>query len=95
MHKLGSFFSVVVLVFLAACGASLCCSVWNSQCSGFSRFRAQALGRLGFSSCGSGTLEHDSCGTGLVALHVPYWASQVALVVRKLPASAEVVRTWV
>ena len=69
--------------------------LWGAGATLVSRFRAQALGRLGFSSCGSGTLEHDSCGTGLVALHVPYWASQVALVVRKLPASAEVVRTWV
>ena len=32
-------------------GAILHCSVWASHCSDFSCCKAQALGRLGFSSC--------------------------------------------
>ena len=34
-------------------GAILHCGVWASHCGGFSCCRAQALGRAGFSSCGS------------------------------------------
>ena len=40
------------------------CGEWASHCSGFSCLRSQALGHLGFSSCGSQALEHrlGSCG---------------------------------
>ena len=53
-------------------GATLCCGVQASHCSGFSCCGARALGArasvvvaLGLSSCGSRALEHrlGSCGT--------------------------------
>ena len=45
-------------------GYSLVAVAWASHCSGFSCCQAQALGHMGFSSCGSWTPEHrlNSCG---------------------------------
>ena len=45
-------------------GYSLVAVAWASHCSGFSCCQAQALGHMGFSSCGSWTQEHrlNSCG---------------------------------
>ena len=37
---------------VAASGVTLHCVAWASHCSGFSCFRAWALGYSGFSSCG-------------------------------------------
>ena len=45
-------------------GYSLVAVAWASHCSGFPCCQAQALGHMGFSSCGSWTQEHrlNSCG---------------------------------
>ena len=69
MHKLGSFFSVVVLVFLAACGASLCCS---AQASHFGDCSCRGAGLQGaqvqwLQYTGSGVVGHrlscsEACG---------------------------------
>ena len=63
-------------LFLAVLGLPCCkqtlvflsfssCSVWPSVCGDVSYSGAQALGRAGFSSCGSQALGHrlSSCGT--------------------------------
>ena len=59
-------------------GATLCCGVQTSHCSGFSCCRARALGTQAsvvvarrLSSCGSQALEHrlSSCGTWAQLLH--------------------------
>ena len=62
----GSLLFCVGFLSLGRVGATLRCGVQPSHCGGFFCCRAQALGRTGFSSCGSLALEHrlSSCGTG-------------------------------
>ena len=52
-------------------GLLACCCVLGSHFRSFSCCGAQALGRVGFSSCGSWALEHRlcSCGTRAYSLH--------------------------
>ena len=59
------FIAVGGLSLAVACGETLCCGVRASHYGGFSYYRSQALGRVGFSSCGSQALEHrlNSLGT--------------------------------
>ena len=59
------FIAVGGLSLAVACGETLCCGVRASHYGGFSYYRSQALGRVGFSSCGSQALEHrlNSRGT--------------------------------
>ena len=85
MHSFFFFKGTFIYLFIGCVGSSLlrragatvCCSVWVSHCSGFSCFGAQALGtrvsvavtrRL--SSCGSWALEHrlSSCGAWVYLL---------------------------
>ena len=67
----GSSLFCVGFLQLWRAGATLCCGVWASHCSGFSCCGARALGAQasvavarGLSSCGSRALEHrfSSCG---------------------------------
>ena len=78
-------FFIYSLIFLAVLGVRCChqtfssygkqgllfsCGAQASHC-GFSCFGARALGRTGFSSCGSWVLEHrlNGCGTQAWLLH--------------------------
>ena len=85
MVKLLAFIYLLILFIFGYAGSSLqwglfssggkrellsSCGAWASHCGGFSSYKAQGLGHMGFSTCGSRALQHrlNSCGTGLVAL---------------------------
>ena len=67
----------VGFLYLRSAGASLCCSVWSSHCSGSSCCGAQALGHMGFNSCTWGYSSYSlwapeyglsSCGTQVIVV---------------------------